>query len=118
MQKILYQIIKPTFNHIVSPACHHLKGPGVIKTVTHQITDAMAVDRYRYFIRTDIKSYYASINHTLLQNTIRSHFDDERVVRYLCDTMDAPIDRGGWYEHPKKGISIRSSLSGFLQRSI
>ena len=54
------------------------------------------------------------INHTLLQNTIRSHFDDERVVRYLCDTMDAPIDRGGWYEHPKKGIPIRSSLSGFF----
>ena len=28
--------------------------------------------------------------------------------------MDAPIDRGGWYEHPKKGIPIRSSLSGFF----
>ena len=114
LQKILYRIIKPTFKHIISPACHHLKGPGVIKKVAHEITDALELGRYRYVIRTDIKSYYASINHTILQNMIRSHFDDERVARYLCDAIDAPIDRGGWYEHPHKGISIRSSLSGLF----
>ena len=114
MQKLLYRIIKPTFKHMVSPACHHLKGPGVIKTVTHHIADALASGRYRYVIRTDIKSYYASINHHQLQQQIRSHFNDHRVVRYLCDWISSPIDRGGWYEHPTKGISIRSSLSGFL----
>ena len=42
MQKLLYQIIKPTFTHIISPACHHLKGSGVIKNLTHKITDALS----------------------------------------------------------------------------
>ena len=114
MQKLLYQIIKPTFTHIISPACHHLNGPGVIKNLTHKITDALETGNYRYIIRTDIKSYYASIDHPLLQQMIHSHFNDQRVVRYLCDWISAPIDRGGWYEHPKQGISIRSSLSSFL----
>ena len=86
----------------------------MIKKVTHEITDALEVGRYRYVIRTDIKSYYASINHHQLQQQIRSHFDDHRVVRYSCDWISSPIDRRGWYEHPTKGISIRSSLSGFL----
>ena len=100
--------------HIISPACHHLKGSGVIKNLTHKITDALSTGNYRYIIRTDIKSYYASIDQTLLQQMIHSHFNDQRVVRYLCDWISSPIDRGGWYEHPTKGISIRSSLSGLF----
>ena len=114
MQKLLYQIIKPTFTHIISLACHHLNGPGVIKNLTHKITDALETGNYRYIIRTDIKSYYASIDHSLLQQMIHSHFNDQRVVRYVCDWISTPIDRGGWYEQPKKGISIRSSISSFL----
>ena len=86
----------------------------MIKKVTHEITDALEVGCYRYGIRTDIKSYYASINYTILQNMILSHFDDERVASYLCDAIDASINRGGLYEHPQKGISIRSSLSGLF----
>jgi hypothetical protein len=65
-------------------------------------------------IRTDIRSYYASIDHALLQSMIRKHFDDANVLRYLCNFVDVPIDRGGWYEHPKKGIPIGSSLSCFF----
>ena len=67
MQKLLYQIIKPTFKQMIPPVCNHLMGPGVIKTVAHDIADALASDRYRYVIRTDIKSYYTSINHHQLQ---------------------------------------------------
>ena len=50
IQKNLYSIIKPTFKHILSPACHHVKGPGVIKKLTHDITNALGSSHYRYCI--------------------------------------------------------------------
>ena len=37
LHKLLYRIIKPTFKHVISPACHHLKGPSVIKPITYQL---------------------------------------------------------------------------------
>ena len=72
----------------------------MIKKVTHEITDALEVGCYRYGIRTDIRSYYASINYTILQKMILSQFDDERVVSYLCNAIDSSINWGGWCEYP------------------
>ena len=112
--KLLYRIIKPTFNHVISPTCHHLKGPSVIKPITHQLHDALSSKKYRYVIRTDVKSYYASIDITILQAMVTDHFDDPRLVKILCDIIDAPIDRGGWFEHPQTGILVRSALSSFF----
>ena len=90
--KLLYRIIKPTFKHVISPACHHLKGPSVIKPITHQLHDALSSEQYRYVIRTDVKSYYASIDITILQAMITDHFDDPRLVKILCDIIDSPIE--------------------------
>ncbi len=114
LHKLLYRIIKPTFKHVISPACHHLKGPSAIKPITHQLHDALSSKQYRYVIRTDVKSYYASIDITILQAMITDHFDDPRLVKILCESIDAPIDRGGWFEHPQTGILVRSALSSFF----
>ena len=67
VQKILYRIIKPTFKAIISSTCRHLSGPNQIKHITHEITQALTQQDYRFVIRTDIKSYYASIGHHLLK---------------------------------------------------
>ena len=114
VHKLLYQIIKPTFKSIISPACHHLKGPSAIKPITHQIHNALSSKKYRYMIRTDVKSYYASIDINLLKTMIKNHFDDPRLVKILTGIIDAPIDRGGWFEHPHTGILVRSALSTFF----
>ncbi len=114
VQKVLYRIIKPTFKAIISSACRHLSGPNEIKHITHEITERLTQQDDRFVIRTDIKSYYASIDHHRLKKMIGQHYDDPRVVKYLCDTIEAPIDRGGWYETPTHGIPRKSSLSGFF----
>ena len=76
------------------------KGPSVIKPITHQLHDALSSKQYHYVIRTDVKSFYASIDITILQAMVTNHFDDPLLVKILCDSIDAPIDRGGWFEHP------------------
>ena len=65
-------------------------------------------------IRTDVKSYYASIDHAILIQQIQACFDDARVRHYLSQIIQAPIDHGGVFEHPTQGIWPQSSLSGLF----
>ena len=52
IQKMIYKILKTTFKHNISPCCVHLKGPGIIKTVTADIYQALENTDYRYITRT------------------------------------------------------------------
>ena len=48
----------------VSPRCTHIKGNGGAKAAVRQVRAALATNRF--VLRTDVKSYYASIDHLLL----------------------------------------------------
>ncbi len=111
---ISYRIIKPTFKHIIAKTCKHLLGPSAIKSITHRIKNSLEVNDYRYVIRGDIKSYYASIDRGILTQQIKLNFDDPIMVNYLSSIVDNIIDRGGVYDRPEKGIPRNSSLSGFF----
>jgi hypothetical protein len=69
---------------------------------------------YRYVIRADIKSFYASINHRILLQQTQQAFQDSRVQRYLEAIITAPIDDGGRLLTPTTGIPRRSPMSPFL----
>ena len=114
IQRILYVLIKPTFKYIIEKTCLHLGGPSAIKKAAHHIEQALKQTPYRYIIRTDIKSYYSSINHSVLKKQIRAEFDDPRVIHQLCNIIDVPIDYGGYLRTPQTGISRKSSFSSFF----
>jgi len=111
---LLLMHIKPTFKHIISPLCLHLAGPSAIKGATARIKAALSSGRYHYVIRADIKSYYASINHKILLEQIKQHFDDSIVLKYLHDIITIAIDYGGQVFLPTDGIPTQSSLSPFF----
>ena len=114
MVHLLHQTIKPTFKHIISDRCTHLKGPSVIKGITQELTDACRSGEYHYFCRMDIKSYYASIDHKILLAQIKDNYDDPIVLKYLEDIITTGIDVNGNVILPQKGIPLRSSLSPFF----
>ena len=114
LQRLLYDIIKPCFKHLISKRCMHLQGPGKIKTALRWIHNVMQAKEYRYVIRTDIKSYYASIDQRILSEQIEKQFDDNKIVRYLKSIVDVVVDRGGDFQHDYSGIPRRSTLSGFF----
>ena len=111
---LIFKIIKPTFKHIVSPKCLHLSGPSIIKQATAQIKEAINSQRFQYAIRLDIRAYYASIQHPILLNQLRSQFDDPKIVTYLSDIVTVAIDKGGHVILPTKGIFRQSTLSPFF----
>lgn len=111
IQALLLQIIKPVLPFLVSSRCLHLKGPSGVPEAIQQIQAALKARPYRYCIRADIRSYYASIDHTILLNQLNASFQDPRLQDYFQQIVTAAIDRQGVLYTPTKGIPLRGSLS-------
>jgi RNA-directed DNA polymerase len=65
----------------VSASCTHLKGHGGLKGAVRKVWGALAA--HRFVLRTDVKSYYDSIDHDLLMAELSAHVDDPRILNLL-----------------------------------
>ena len=72
------------------------------------------VDAHRadntFVFRTDVKSYYASIDHEILLTMLDRHVPDRRVRDLLRQYVRRTIDDGGLYEDVERGISLGVSI--------
>ena len=112
--RALLYLIKPVFQHIVSPLCLHLKGPAGVKIAINSLKKALTNGDFHYFIRADISGYYASIDRGLLWQQVETHFDDPRVLNYLHQMINIPIIKNAEVLNERFGIPRRSSLSPFF----
>jgi len=110
-QHVLLKQIKPTFKYVLHPHCYHMRGPAGVKVATKQIRNAMNENKFNYFLRVDIKSYYASISRYKLIQDIKEVFDDPKVQVMLEDIVDTPIGTPNGYKNPSHGIALRGPLS-------
>jgi RNA-directed DNA polymerase len=65
----------------VWPCCTHVKGHGGAKSAVRQFQAGLATNRF--VLRTDVKSYYASIDHALLMDRL-ARFVHDRTMLNLC----------------------------------
>jgi RNA-directed DNA polymerase len=78
----------------VSPrCCTHLKGHGGAKFAVREVRDHLAANRFG--LRTDVKSYYASIDHLLLLDQLAVHIKDRRVLNLIGQYLRRTSERGG-----------------------
>lgn len=112
LQRVIYEELKPTLKKIMSTHCYHLQGPEGVRKVSHHIREKL--EENKYFIRTDIKSYFNSINHALLIKNIENHYDDPRLVKLLTQIIKTPINTPNGFINPDKGIALGSPLSLFF----
>ena len=112
--KLILKTITPIFKYIISASCYHLAGPSGVKIATKQIKKALANKKFRYFLRADIKSYYASIDRDILAKQVEQNFKDKRLLKYLIDIINIPIIIDATIFTPNKGVPLRSSLSPFF----
>jgi RNA-directed DNA polymerase len=112
--KLILKTITPIFKYIISASCYHLAGPSGVKTAIKQIKKALANKKFRYFLRADIKSYYASIDRDILAKQVEQNFKDKRLLKYLIDIINIPIIIDATIFTPNKGLPLRSSLSPFF----
>lgn len=113
-QHILLRILKPTFKFVMNPNCFHLDGPTGVKNATQKIREVLQNCNPKYFIRTDIKSFYKSIPHYKLIQDVKKYYDDPKLIYVLTNIINNPIDTPYGYKNPDYGIALRGPLSQFF----
>jgi RNA-directed DNA polymerase len=93
----------------LSPHCYHLEGRGGAKAAVRFVDEHLADNTFVF--RTDVKSYYASIDHDILLAALEDDVPDERVLDLLRQYVRRTTYDGGLYEDVGRGISLGCPLS-------
>ena len=96
----------------VSAKCTHIRGNGGAKAALRQV--AAHVPSNDYVLRTDVKSYYASIDHRPLLDRLALHIRDQFVINLLSQYMLRTICDGGNFIDIERGISLGCPLSPLM----
>ena len=96
----------------VSKLCTHVKEHGGLKSTVNQVHRQR--DNYQYVIRTDVKAYYASIDHHLAINSLSIYIKDKTLLNMLWQYMNRSVERGGLFKEISLGISRGCPLSPLI----
>ena len=96
----------------VSKLCTHVKSHGgLIATVNHVFEKTAD---YQYVIRTDVKAYYATIDHHLLIDKLACYIKDKALLNMLWQYFNCTVERGGLFKEITQGISRGCPLSPLI----
>jgi hypothetical protein len=93
----------------LSPLCTHIKGHGGLKATVSALQAALP--DYIYVMKTDVKGYYASIDHTILLKQLDKDITDPFIWRLLVQFVKRSVERGGTFKSITCGISRGCPLS-------
>jgi RNA-directed DNA polymerase len=93
----------------LSPLCTHIKGHGGLKATVNALQAALP--DYTYVMKTDVKGYYESIDHTILLKQLDKDIADPFIWRLLVQFVKRTVERGGTFKSIHCGISRGCPLS-------
>ncbi len=96
----------------LSERVFHLAGSGGGKAAVREV--AAHLDENTFVFRTDVKGYYASINHGILYHQVANNVEDEAVLALLEQYLARFVSDGGEYVDITQGISLGCPLSPLM----
>ncbi len=96
----------------VSVHCTHAKGHGGTKAAVRSVRGRLAL--HQFVLKTDVKSYYESIDQRRLLEMLALHVRDRNVLNLLWQVMRRTVTWGGLYRECEQGISRGCPLSPLL----
>jgi hypothetical protein len=96
----------------LSSRCMHIKGHGGLKQAVCDVYEALP--QHQFVLKTDVKSYYASIDHGLLLDRLSRYIADERVMNLIVRYLRRCAERGGLFWEHRQGISLGCPLSPII----
>ena len=110
--KVLTGIIQKRLKPFLLKTCYHLKGhcglKGAVRDMLRQLP------RHKFFCKTDVYSYYNSINHYTLLMKLHTYIENRIIIGYVWQFLNRCVEWGGLYQDIKRGIPRGSSLSPLL----
>ena len=110
--KVLTGIIQERLKPFLLKTCYHLKGHGGLKGAVRDVMKHLP--KYRFFCKTDVHSYYDSIDHCALIMRLHEFIHESRIICYVWPFLNRCVEWGGLYQDIKKGIPRGASLSPLL----
>jgi RNA-directed DNA polymerase len=93
----------------LSRRCTHVKGHGGLK---QSVVDVQRhLHRYQYVYKTDVKSFYESIDQYLLMEMINDSVQDRNLRYYLYQAIHRCVEFGGEFREIDNGISRGCPIS-------
>ena len=96
----------------LSDRCTHIKGQGGLKATVADVQTHLP--DYRFVMRTDVKGYYASIDHEILLELLSRQIKPRFLLNLLCQYLKRTVHRGGLYRDISRGISRGCPLSPLI----
>jgi RNA-directed DNA polymerase len=97
-------------------SCTHVAGHGGLKRAVRDVATRVQHDpaTARYVCRTDVKSFYASIDHFALLDQLAPFVPDKRVMSLLVQYLRRTHEHGGTFYSVTRGISAGCPLSPLI----
>jgi RNA-directed DNA polymerase len=96
----------------VARSCTHVRGHGGAKAAVRAVW--RHVPAHRFVLRTDVKSYYASIDHHRLFDQLAEVIKDRSVLSLLWLYLRRTVEHGGLFCDHRQGISRGCALSPLI----
>ena len=110
--KVLTAIIQEKMKPFLLKICYHLKGHGGLKGAVRDVMKQLP--KYKFFCKTDVHSYYDSIDHYTMLMKLHDYIDDRIIIGYVWQFLNRCVEWGGLYQDIKRGILRGSSLLPLL----
>ncbi|NEP79500.1 MAG: reverse transcriptase [Okeania sp. SIO3B3] len=105
---VLQEVLQP---HL-SPRCFHLAGTGGLKGAVREV-DAH-LQEFEFVFRTDVKGYYASIDHDILFSQVAEFVSDPVVKDLVRQYLQRFVSDGDVYVDIERWISLGCPLSPLM----
>ena len=96
----------------IDPHCYHVKGHGGMKKALKEAYEVFSPQHF--FMRSDIKSYYAAIDHHVLMAQLSVEIKERAMQRLLWHYLQYTVTRGGSFQFNTRGIALRCPLSSLI----
>jgi hypothetical protein len=96
----------------ISRRCVHVKGHGGAKAAVRQVVRQLPSAQFVF--KTDVASYYASIDHVKLLDRLAAVIADRDVLNLVGQMCGRVAERGGLYFEHRRGIPLGCPLSPLL----
>ena len=112
MLKALAIVLAAHLRPHLSRRCFHLAGTGGLKGVVRAV--CLQLPAHRFVFRTDVKSYYASIDHARLLALVQQSVTDQAILSLIQQYLTRVVSDGGVYTAIERGIALGCPLSPLM----